>query len=461
MSFHNALVGLAKQRKLAFNSGKLYTYHGMSQHFRNLPDGAQQQMGELDMWNLPLVSPKAGEVAVNGSKKWVKELGKVRREELNTSNDKVIDWSDVWNDYKEEFDKTISPIWVSRPVGDLVQRAIVGIDSNYILKPHIMPSRRGFIWLEEPWLVDASHPTVIDEHGNIHDYYLKNEENCDDPVLSCDEHNHLDFHKEKNPHTVTGWDGITADEKEEMTEHTPLMNRDYPHKEYLRAILFSHHDDTKFVDIEEKGYERDKKDMVPAINMYWLTECPIEQREHDEMDKSAGSQISLEYSAGIKEHVRFVNSLPYDVPIGVVAKSLHDGDRMAKNSEEIIKTTVALFEFMTQKILEVQTQPMPKKWKNQKRGAKLERDFDGDVPAIQVVRLRRKEVVRQKAINDAVESGKISVRFVVREHFRNQCYCSIHGVTDYIHHPIRIEQHLKGPDDGEFMNPEKVFIVDR
>jgi hypothetical protein len=442
MSFHNALVGLAKQRKLAFNSGKLYTYHGMSQHFRNLPDGAQQQMGELDMWNLPLVSPSAGEVAVAGSKQWVKAIGGL------DAGDKVIDWSDVWNDYKEEFDKTLSPIWVSRPVGELVQRAITGIDSNYILKPHIMPSRRGFIWLEEPWLVDASHPTVIDEHGNIHDYYLVNEENCDDPVLSCDEHNHLDFEKAKSFANA-------------VTNPAPLMNKDYPHKEYLRAILFSHHDDTKFVDIEEKGYERDKGDMVPAINMYWLTECPIEQREHDEMDKSAGHQMSLEYSAGIKEHVRFVNSLPYDVPIGVVAKSLHDGDRMAKNSEEIIKTTVALFEFMTQKILEVQTQPMPKKWKNQKRGAKLERDFDGDVPAIQVVRLRRKEVVRQKAINDAIESGKISVRFVVREHFRNQCYCSIHGTTEYIHHPIRIEQHIKGPDDGEFKNPEKVFIVDR
>jgi hypothetical protein len=153
--------------------------------------------------------------------------------------------------------------------------------------------------------------------------------------------------------------------------------------------------------------------------------------------------------------------LPYDVPVGIVAASLHDGDRQASNSEVILKSLLALFEFMTQKIVEVRAVTMPKKWERQKRGKKLDKEFDGNVPAVQIIQLRRREILRQRALDKDIATGKISVRFIVREHFRNQCYCSVHGDTEYLHHPKRIERHFKGPVDAPLVNPSKVFVVNR
>jgi hypothetical protein len=429
MSFHNSLVGLAKQRKLSHDNSVLYLYDNMSQKFvRNSTAGTTARNHRpgnayLDDKNL---KPNAhfrtersmqlnrdahiSHERLHGSKR-------TNKNDMGGRDDLIIDWSDVWEDYKAEFEKEIPPMWVSRPVGELVQNATKGIDSNYILKPEILPARRGFIWFDEPWIVEANHPTLVDEHGNMHEYM----ETLDPETMSQDEY------------------------------------REYPHHERLRAILYSHHDSTRFKNLDNEFINEDE--MVPAINIYWLTECPIEEWEHSFMNSHGHDTFDL--NAGIKEHVRYACALPYTVPVGTIAESLHEGDRQASNSEHILKSLIALFEFMNQKIVEIKSVSMPKKWSKQKRGMKLARNFDGNVPAIQLVRLRRKEVIRQKAIDDGIASGKLNVRFLVREHFRNQCYCSIHGTTEYIHHPKRIERYWKGPIDGELVNPEKVFTIDR
>lgn len=70
------------------------------------------------------------------------------------------------------------------------------------------------------------------------------------------------------------------------------------------------------------------------------------------------------------------------------------------------------------------------------------------LPDVKIVDLRRHARTRPETEQEAAERRKISVRFMVRGHWKNQAY----GPARSLRKPIYISPFIKGPDDAPFKN---------
>ena len=119
-----------------------------------------------------------------------------------------------------------------------------------------------------------------------------------------------------------------------------------------------------------------------------------------------------------------------------------------KNGAEqlpLLQFFVALLEFMSQKIIHVSSPQKPSR-------AVLRRMENNESSFYREVTLRAVQDV--SAIEP--QGGKLTKRFVVRGHWRNQWYPSTET-----HRAIWILSHLKGPEHMKVENPEVIFNVSR